>query len=379
MRRQSHIKTGFSVPTDLGAPRIAKFMATVSLLILPVAIVKYSMSGNYWLASYYLFLCALILIDLRAHLSERRLPINSAILLIAVQIGDLILIRHHGASAAFWLFPITVAGFFYCSLWVATGIGMVAMVLGPMLSYVATQDPWFAFRLFVALGTVVLFVHFMLTTMWAMQANLEHALERDALTGCHNRRAFMRLIRGDVPVSSGALLFVDIDHFKKINDLHGHIIGDKVLVSVVEAMREVLKGQGQIFRIGGEEFALLMPNTPIELAAMIAERMRRHVSRQAMAVETDVDGQGTGQDTGRETAQAKVTVSIGVEKFSSGEDIEAALLRADNHLYRAKQAGRDRVISSMSPLHDSPHRLDTSRFSRERSEDRSADRGSVLR
>ena len=349
-------------------------MATVSLLILPIAIVKYAMSGNSWLAGYYLFLCGLILFDLRAYLSGKRLPINAAILLIAVQIGDLILIRHHGTSAAFWLFPITVAGFFYCALWVATSIGVVAMVLGPVLSYLASQDPWFAFRLGVALGTVILFVRFMLTTMWAMQANLEHALERDALTGCYNRRAFMRLIRGDVPVSSGALLFVDIDHFKKINDRHGHIVGDKVLVAVVEAMREVLKGQGQIYRIGGEEFALLMPNTPIELAAMIAERMRRHISQQAMPVEAgeaDREAQGTLRTT--------VTASIGVEKFSSGKEIEAALSRADNHLYRAKQAGRDRVMSSMSATYDGPARSETSRFSRERPEDHSADRESVLR
>ncbi|WP_417261008.1 GGDEF domain-containing protein [Celeribacter sp.] len=374
MRGQRRIKTGFSVPTDLGAPRIAKFMATVSLLILPIAIVKYAMSGHSWLAGYYLFLCGLILFDLRAYLSGKRLPINAAILLIAVQIGDLILIRHHGTSAAFWLFPITVAGFFYCALWVATSIGVVAMVLGPVLSYLASHDPWFAFRLGVALGTVILFVRFMLTTMWAMQANLEHALERDALTGCYNRRAFMRLIRGDVPVSSGALLFVDIDHFKKINDRHGHIVGDKVLVAVVEAMREVLKGQGHIYRIGGEEFALLMPNTPIELAAMIAERMRRHISQQAMpgeAGEADREAQGT--------VKTRVTVSIGVEKFSSGEEIEAALSRADNHLYRAKQAGRDRVMSSMSVSDDGPARGEPSRFSRERPEDHSADRESVLR
>ncbi|WP_321363458.1 hypothetical protein [uncultured Celeribacter sp.] len=79
-------------------------MATVSLLILPIAIVKYAMSGNSWLAGYYLFLCGLILFDLRAYLSGKRLPINAAILLIVVQIGDLILIRHHGTSAAFGCF-----------------------------------------------------------------------------------------------------------------------------------------------------------------------------------------------------------------------------------------------------------------------------------
>lgn len=322
-------KREFEVPTELGAPEIAKFMAIICLFILPLAIVKYFMSGDYHLSLYYTLLSAMILIDIRAHLRARALPINATMLLVAIQIGDLMLIANHGTSAAFWLFPITVAGFFYCSLAASVTIGGIVSVVAPVLAYRADGDFWFSFRMMVALITVIAFMRFMILTLRALHMDLRQSLEKDVLTGCLNRLGFNNKIdRGDFGLGRGALLFIDIDHFKKINDAYGHFVGDQVLAEMAQVIRAQLPEGIDLFRFGGEEFIVVYPNLPDGLSLRLAERIRKSVSAQSFP------------------EKAKVTVSIGVESYRNASDIHDALTRADTHLYRAKRAGRDRVAGA---------------------------------
>jgi diguanylate cyclase (GGDEF)-like protein len=321
------LRKRFQVPTALGSPLIAKFIASMAILILPVAIVRYIVLGEYLLSAYYILLVVLIAVDLRAYLKWQRVPINPTLLLIAVQVGVFELIAHHGASASVWLFPLTVAGFFYSSLSVAQGIGFLVSLLGGGLIYHVTGDVLFAFRFVLALATVVVFMRFMLRTMKRLEDDLGDAVERDPLTGCHNRRAFMRrLEEGRFGGASGSLLFIDIDHFKEVNDSFGHVVGDQVLRMMVEGMSEVLRRQEYLYRMGGEEFAVLLPNVPVELAVRVGERLRRHLAEKVLPKDI------------------RLTISVGVESYSSPDEIEQTLTRADANLYRAKQAGRNTVM-----------------------------------
>ena len=126
-----------------------------------------------------------------------------------------------------------------------------------------------------------------------------------------------------------ALLAVDLDHFKMVNDRHGHQIGDEVLKAFVAAVRHDLRQSDLVARTGGEEFKILLPDTPLAGAVVIAERIRERV--EALAVPTG-------------HATARVTVSIGCAAFE--RDLESTERMADECLYRAKAQGRNRVVSA---------------------------------
>jgi diguanylate cyclase (GGDEF)-like protein len=157
---------------------------------------------------------------------------------------------------------------------------------------------------------------------------------RDGLTGCYNRTHALEVIaaelrrarRSQTPVS---LIMFDIDHFKKINDHYGHLCGDAVLAGVGARMREALRGSDLKCRYGGEEFLVLLPETPIDGARRVADTLRREISE--MAIEWHGE-------------TVRVTASFGVTGALPSEvDASAIIGRADAALYRAKEQGRNCV------------------------------------
>lgn len=158
----------------------------------------------------------------------------------------------------------------------------------------------------------------------------------DALTGLPNRRHFLEALmrdlaraeRENLPLS---LLSIDIDHFKHVNDRHGHAAGDKALRHTADALSAHVRSSDVAARIGGEEFALSCLNTGPDVARHLAERLRS-------AIES-IRAEHGGQDFG-------FTVSIGISTYQPGDDVASLLQRADVALYAAKQAGRNRVQES---------------------------------
>lgn len=175
-----------------------------------------------------------------------------------------------------------------------------------------------------------------------LRAELEVAQSqacRDPLTGLLNRRGFDRQLQrdlGDRGVAS-CLLIVDIDRFKAINDAHGHLLGDKVIVAVARALHGCAGKLGPIARIGGEEFSALLLQTSGEAALCVAEQVRAVVER----------GRIRRSDVGESIGG--VTVSIGIAASLDGERFESLMTRADRALYQAKSAGRNRV--TLAPTH----------------------------
>ncbi|MGF6554728.1 diguanylate cyclase (GGDEF)-like protein/PAS domain S-box-containing protein [Pseudomonas sp. S30_BP2TU TE3576] len=157
----------------------------------------------------------------------------------------------------------------------------------------------------------------------------------DALTGIHNRRYFQeRLTTEMARVERGggdlSVIMLDIDHFKRINDLHGHAIGDRVLQAVCERIGHRLRRTDVFCRLGGEEFMVLCPDINGEHAHMLAQQLWQGLRS------SPIDGVGT------------ITASFGIASWRAGEGADALLLRADSGVYAAKQAGRDRVEAEMN-------------------------------
>ena len=160
----------------------------------------------------------------------------------------------------------------------------------------------------------------------------------DFLTGIPNRKAFDQALTeqiGDAKtdMKSLSLLLIDIDHFKRFNDEFGHLVGDHVLKFVVKKIRELVKGRDFLARFGGEEFAVILPQTPLEGAQTVAENIRNYFAQAKLKEISTLRNLG------------KISVSIGVACYRSGESPEALISRSDMALYSAKNAGRNRVAT----------------------------------
>jgi len=183
-----------------------------------------------------------------------------------------------------------------------------------------------------AMMLLALYLGLILMVSDRLRETLEHSASHDALTNALNRRSLIEACEGELERCRRhghrmALLMLDVDHFKAINDTYGHLTGDRVLVSFVTRVRDQLRRLDQLGRFGGEEFLVLLPETSPESALLVAERIRTAVARTA-------DG------------LPALTVSIGVTGNRTDEtDIDELLARADRALYMAKSGGRNRIAA----------------------------------
>jgi two-component system cell cycle response regulator len=166
---------------------------------------------------------------------------------------------------------------------------------------------------------------------------LYEASVTDALTGANNREAFDGQLRMELSYAKRhstdcALVLFDVDHFKRVNDTHGHPVGDEVLVEIAKATKRLVRNEDVFARYGGEEFALILRGIALEGARVVGERLRERIA--ALSLQTD---QGP----------LSVTVSVGCASFGSTPDPSAENLvqTADRRLYVAKRSGRNRVVA----------------------------------
>ncbi len=171
-------------------------------------------------------------------------------------------------------------------------------------------------------------------------ARLHHVVQRqavtDELTGLVNRRRFMSALGHEIGRATRtmppSIILSDLDDFKRVNDQFGHPIGDELLQSFAEALREHVRDIDIPARLGGEEFAVLLPETTLEGARAVAERLQQFLTTSPLLV-----------DRGREI---RTTASFGVAQFEEGEPADSLLRRADAALYRAKAEGKNQVVAA---------------------------------
>lgn len=231
------------------------------------------------------------------------------------------------------------------SLIVCTSIAITSSVLctAAVMLLLPDSREYFWYNMIVAVASPLLSAPGLALIAFAMvykldetQTALTLAAETDALTGVANRRYFMRQAeRAFVDAQAGgpsfAVVMLDIDHFKAINDTHGHGIGDEVLLDVAQACRQALRASDCFARFGGEEFVALLRGTDGADAAATAEILRKTVATLAFENRTP----------------PAVTVSLGVASYlANSESLHDILNEADRQLYAAKAAGRNRVMAA---------------------------------
>ena len=223
-----------------------------------------------------------------------------------------------------WLYALNASIFLFRSIFV----DLIAQPVDPLDPAGVTAVMLF----WMLCMTVAVTLGMVLMTSERLQSDLDYQANHDPLTGALNRRSFSLLSqnimahckRNKLPLS---MLILDLDHFKDVNDAHGHDAGDSILCHLVDTAKQTLRGEDIFCRFGGEEFVAVLPGTSIQESQVVAERLRENFSA------------GKNADVFQNT---QITVSIGIAELIPEETFDNFLQRADLALYKAKKNGRDR-------------------------------------
>lgn len=258
--------------------------------------------------------------------------LNSIVVVPAMLIFISMSIQHQGVIGVMWSYPAVLACFIILperNAMLAAGI--MVLVLSPQVWLVL--GPGIGIRSAATLTAIAVFTAIFVRSIVEAQERLQEFAITDSLTGLNNRvmlgvslnRAVQQYLRSDTPM---ALLAIDIDHFKSVNDELGHAVGDLVLSGVGNLLKNRFRQVDQIFRSGGEEFLVLLNDTGRAESLQIAENLREMIEERRF-LET-----------------RPITVSIGVASLDKTDTVETWMKRADASLYRAKTEGRNRVVAS---------------------------------
>jgi len=194
----------------------------------------------------------------------------------------------------------------------------------------------FYFNIFVSLVITLIITLIVLLYVRKIHNKLNDLASNDTLTGLPNRRTFNSQLENFLLLNQRhqqnlSILFIDVDDFKHINDIHGHDIGDKVLKEIAQTLKSTIRKSDCIARWGGEEFIILLLNTQLGDAELIAEQLRANIESNAYLIQ--------------QTSQ-KTTISLGITQVSEDDDIDSLFQRVDGALYQAKSTGKNRVAVS---------------------------------
>ncbi|MEO1574384.1 MAG: GGDEF domain-containing protein [Pseudomonadota bacterium] len=264
---------------------------------------------------------------------KRSIRIGSVLMAIVAMGATVASVNLRGGSQIIWMHPALVAMFYLLRPKEAAVASIIAIVAVSPTVFDGREMGQVAIILASLAVTVSLSVAFAALT--AEQRRELHATTlRDPLTGTGNRRALDEsldeaIVRAKDPQQAFFLIMLDIDHFKSVNDLHGHAVGDAVLKDVAETINGNIRPTDSCFRAGGEEFVVLAATPDLTQAKRLGERLRS-------AIESMTPATGNG-------GTLSVTASLGLAEYLNGESRDALYKRADDALYEAKRSGRNRL------------------------------------
>ena len=259
----------------------------------------------------------------------RNVKMPSIVLAVFSAIAAMSSVYIKGVDNVYWIYPALVAVYYLVSPRLAVILTSILILLLIPIIYSGAEFLVFVSILSTAIMTSIFGFFFSLSVRQQHQ-RLKTLATKDSLTGINNRRALDEKLANIIlsqkrKPSTVSLILLDLDHFKRINDAHGHIVGDQVLVQIAAIIEGRIRITDTLYRFGGEEFVIVPLELDLELAERLAEQLRVLVENNALVPENPV------------------TISLGVAEYQKGETCDQWLNRADKALYRAKDTGRNRV------------------------------------
>lgn len=300
--------------------------ATGALGILPFAIVRF-MQGEWLIGLVDTIIVAGFALLGMVVLQSRRVRLVSVCITILGILGTLTTIYLKGPQQLYWAYPALVIAYYL--LRPAEAVAATIVIVTTLLPILWSRIDHFTMTtMLVSLIMTAIFAYAFASLTRGQRKQLMNLATRDPLTGAGNRRALTQKIQDVIAVfeRSGApasLVLLDLDHFKAVNDEYGHGAGDQILVQLTDILNLRIRMTDSLYRIGGEEFVIVIEGQNLERASRLAEQLRTLVEANEL-----IPNRG-------------VTISLGVAELQNGENADDWLGRADAALYAAKRAGRN--------------------------------------
>ena len=313
--------------------RIGMILSAVTAVLLAPFMLHHVLNGRFALAGYIAIAQGVLVVNALVMRTGRNAPIPFWVMVILFIVSICGSIALQGVNSIFWAYPTIFICYFLLQRRLALLLS-VALLLATTTVVAWTLQPAVALRVFATLGLTLVMINVVLNVIGELQRALVEQTITDPLTGAFNRRHLDTQLAqlatpGQAPRSQNALLALDIDHFKQINDRLGHSAGDEVLKRLVSTINARKRRGDMLFRTGGEEFVLLLPGSSAADSLRVADEIRQRVERGEL-----LPGQ-------------HVTVSIGVAVQEPDRTAQEWLHAADGALYEAKRSGRNRVMGAL--------------------------------
>src|SRR5947208_6129304 len=334
MEGKSPVETGEDPLAPYRGRILYGLASAAAVCLLPFSVNAF-VQGNNGLGAGILSAFLVLAIDAFAIYLKKSPPIPLILLVVPIAAGTSVSLKVQGFFGALWAYPTVLIFTFSLSRRMANAASILLLLIISALVY-HYIDLAYTIRIFVTLTLTIVLANIVLSIIVDLHRRLLDQAIVDPLTGVFNRRhmerclsdAIERLRRNSAPTS---LLLIDVDRFKSINDQFGHAKGDSVLKGIVSLIEKRSRKLDLLFRIGGEEFMLLLPDTQEAAAAVVAEELRASTAESRLLEDW------------------QVTLSIGVAELRPGESPDSWMKPADDALYAAKRAGRHRAVCAGLP------------------------------
>ncbi len=310
--------------------RIARQLSMLAVVVLLPFTINHLVVGRWLLGGLIAATQAVLLLNGLALRAGREAPVPFWLMVLAMVIAVTGSIWIQGSQGSLWAYPTLFITYFLVRRRVALLLSLLLVVSATAAAALSVGDA-LALRVVATLTLTLVMINVVLNVVGELQEALVAQAITDPLTGAYNRRHLdtqLAALPAPLPGQDAVnmLMALDIDHFKQVNDIHGHAVGDDVLRGLVATLHQRLRPSDRLFRIGGEEFVLLLPRITAADAMRLAEDLRQRVAQAPLLPE------------------GSITVSIGVAAQRPGLDTGAWMRVTDEALYEAKRSGRNRVV-----------------------------------